>query len=111
MSQVFQEAVWGGVAHDPAQTDFTIAPYPIPPTAASKPYGVAYAPYSYWQRSLDSYTQIMTIVDQHIGDVVKQVTQLPHDVRDNTVIIFTSDHGEYAGRARVSLGQDRNVLR
>ena len=97
MNQLFQQAVWGGIAYDPAQTTFTLAPYPIAPVEGSKPYGVASAPYSYWQRSLDSYTQIMTIVDQRIGDVLKQFIQLPRDVRNNTVIVFTSDHGEYAG--------------
>jgi uncharacterized sulfatase len=55
------------------------------------------APYSYWQRSLDSYTQIMTIVDGRIGEVLKAFGALPMSVQRNTVVVFMSDHGEYAG--------------
>jgi hypothetical protein len=58
------------------------------------PYGIAKASYSYWQRSLESYTQIMHILDDRIGDVINA---LPHAVASNTIIILTSDHGEYAG--------------
>jgi len=36
----------------------------------------------------------MEQVDQRIGQVV---AALPADVAENTVIVFTSDHGEYAG--------------
>ena len=55
------------------------------------------APFSYWQRSLDSYTQIMQVADGAIGQVLQAFVQLPAAVQDNTVIVFTSDHGEYAG--------------
>jgi uncharacterized sulfatase len=88
-TRLFQEAVWGGVADDPNQTTFTIDPYPTPPGV----YGVGKAPHSYWQRSLDSYTQIMSILDAHIGAVV---AAMPPGVAENTVIVFTSDHGDYA---------------
>ena len=54
-------------------------------------------PYSYWQRGLDSYTQVMQFVDTQIGNVLDQLHNLPKDVRDNTVIVFASDHGEYSG--------------
>jgi hypothetical protein len=57
------------------------------------PFGVARGPYSYWQRCLDSYTQIMNILDQNIGVVLDA---LPPGVAQNTIIAFTSDHGEYA---------------
>ena len=36
----------------------------------------------------------MSIVDQRIGEIV---SALPSDVVRNTIIIFASDHGEYAG--------------
>ena len=95
-ARLFQEAVWGGVSDDSGATDFSIVEYPTNPgfTAFVPPFGIAKAPYSYWQRSLDCYTQIMTILDENIGSVLDA---LPRQVADNTVIVFTSDHGEYAG--------------
>lgn len=98
LNQLFQSLVWGGIAYDRAQAGFTVAPYPLPASGTPpQQYGVANAPFSYWQRSLDSYTQIMGIVDQRIGDVLTEFLDLPRRVRENTVIVFTSDHGEYAG--------------
>ncbi len=93
--RTFSDAVWGGVAEDPGQSGFTVQPYPNPnnvPKLVNA--GIGYAPYSYWQRCLDSYTNIMGIVDQRIGEVL---AALPKDVAENTVIVFSADHGEYAG--------------
>jgi arylsulfatase A-like enzyme len=94
-ARAFQEAVWGGVSDDRSATDFSIVEYLTNPafTPFVPPFGVAKAPFSYWQRSLDSYTQIMTILDVSIGAVLDA---LPSQVANNTVIVFTSDHGEYA---------------
>ncbi len=94
-ARLFQEAVWGGVSDDPNATDFSVVEYPTNPAdpKLQPPYGVGKAPYSYWQRSLDSYTQIMTALDDNIGTVLEA---LPAVVRENTIIVFTSDHGEYA---------------
>ena len=85
-----QRARLGGVSDDPSATAFTIAPYPFVPDT----FGIAYAPYHYWRRNLDSYTQVIQIVDERIGEVL---SALPKDVADNTILVFTSDHGEYAG--------------
>ena len=95
-ARFFQEAVWGGVSDASSATDFSIVEYLTNPAFIPfvPPFGVAKAPYSYWQRSLDCYTQIMTILDDNIGSVLDA---LPRQVADNTVIVFTSDHGEYAG--------------
>ena len=71
--------------------------------------GTGVAPFDYWQRGLDSYTQVTQIVDQRIGDVLDQLHKLPQSVIDNTVIVFASDHGEYSG-ARPRSGQDRHRL-
>ena len=94
-ARLFQQVVWGGVSDDPNSTDFSIVEYPTNPKypPLTQPLGVAEAPFSYWQRALDSYTQIMTIVDQNIGLVLDA---LPPQVAKNTVVIFTSDHGDYA---------------
>ena len=94
-TRAFQEAVWGGVTDDPRATDFSIVEYLTNPGFVPfvPPYGVAKAPFSYWQRSLDCYTQIMTILDESVGAVLDA---LPDQFANNTVIVFTSDHGEYA---------------
>jgi uncharacterized sulfatase len=86
----FQAAVWGGAPDDPSATTFTMQPSPIQP----KTYGEGIAPYSYWQRGLDMYTLVQQMVDEQIGRVVASI---PKTVRENTVIVFASDHGEYAG--------------
>ena len=80
---------------DSAQSGYTVQPYPNPnnvPKLQNR--AIGYAPYSYWQRNLDSYTNVMGIVDQRIGEVL---AALPKDVAQNTIIVFCSDHGEYAG--------------
>ena len=94
--QQFSAAVWGGVTTNPRQRGFQVLPYPDGPDGATG-YGVGYAPFYYWQRGLDSYTQITQILDQQIGFVIDQLYQLPRSIRENTIIIFASDHGEYSG--------------
>jgi Sulfatase/TAT (twin-arginine translocation) pathway signal sequence len=88
---------FGGISEDTASANFSIAPYPNTNTYSGYTlagnFGIGLAPYSYWQRSMDEYTLLMTIVDQKIGQVIRA---LPALVAANTVIIFTSDHGDYA---------------
>lgn len=86
----FQEAVWGGVPDDPNVTKFSVHASP----SAPRTYGVGIAPYSYWQRGLDMYTLVQQMVDRAIGDVIAAI---PKSELANTVIVFASDHGEYAG--------------
>lgn len=85
----FTAATWGGVTDMSDFTSFSIEPYPGDATT-----GIGTAPFSYWQRSLDAYTWLCNRVDAQIGDVIEA---LPDDVADDTIIVFTSDHGEYAG--------------
>lgn len=89
----------GGDASDDPSTD-TFALKSLPGYAKSK---IAVAPFSYWERSLDSYTQLMSLVDTEIGNVVNAI---PQDIRDNTIIILTSDHGEYAGAHGILSGKE-----
>jgi uncharacterized sulfatase len=84
-------AQWGGISEDPQQSQFTTTRYPTVPAGR---FSMAYAPYSYWQRNLDLYTQAMTLADVRVGEVIDA---LPPDVASNTVVVFTSDHGDYAG--------------
>lgn len=86
----FMAMVWGGVSDERTEGAFSVVPYPQPPNT----WGVGTAPFTYWQRSLDSYTQIQNLLDGRIGEVL---AALPPAVAANTVVIFTSDHGEYAG--------------
>ncbi len=86
----FQEAVWGGAPDDPSANSFSVTASPLEPQHL----GVATAPYSYWKRGLDMYTLVQQMVDEQIGKVVAAV---PKSLLGNTVFVFASDHGEYAG--------------
>jgi arylsulfatase A-like enzyme len=103
-NRMIQEAIWGGVQDDKDSTDFLITAYPVP--VQGKSIGIGKAPFSYWKRSLESYTQILSIVDQRIGDVVNS---MPQDVARNTIIVLTSDHGEYAGAHGMVSGKTSSV--
>jgi arylsulfatase A-like enzyme len=95
-----QEAIWGGASdqHTPAFTasagadtgGFSVLPSPLHPDTL----GVAIGPYSYWKKGLEMYTLVQQMVDEQIGKVVAAV---PTDQLANTVFVFASDHGEYAG--------------
>ena len=92
--RTFSEFVFsGGASEDTGQQQFTIVPYPRI-TPSEGPLGIAVAPYAYWQRSLDCYTLCLQLVDAEIGKVL---SALPPSVASNTVIVFTSDHGDYVG--------------
>ncbi len=90
--------VWGGISEKTGSKHFSVEAYPGTKTfagyAAPANYGIGLAPYSYWQRGQDVYTKLLTIVDQSIGTVLQA---LPPDVASNTVIVLTSDHGDYVG--------------
>lgn len=47
-----------------------------------------------WLAFLDLYTKLQREVDHHIGHVMRALHSRP-EVAANTVIVFTSDHGEY----------------
>jgi len=47
-----------------------------------------------WLEFLNLYAQIQRDVDHHIGRVLRALQSRP-EVAENTVIVFTSDHGEY----------------
>jgi hypothetical protein len=89
----FQQLVWGGTTDNPVQLGFRVVPYGNNDTG----FGIGRAPFYYWQRGLDSYAQIIQVVDQQIGNVLDQLNRAPQSVIDNTIVIFASDHGEYAG--------------
>jgi arylsulfatase A-like enzyme len=47
-----------------------------------------------WLAFLDLYTKLQREVDKHIGNVLRTLESHP-EVAANTVVVFTSDHGEY----------------
>jgi arylsulfatase A-like enzyme len=49
-----------------------------------------------WLEFLDLYMKLQLEVDHHIGSVLRTLESRP-EVAANTVIVFTSDHGEYGG--------------
>lgn len=101
VAKQFSGSHFGGISEDPASTGFSVVAYPNASAyapayagyAAPNNLGIGLAPYGYWQRGMDVYTLLMGIVDQSIGQVVDAI---PADVAANTVIVFTSDHGDYS---------------
>jgi len=98
-NKTFCEAEWGGVNGTSSVTTFTISPYPSPstPYAGYTPptkLGIGYAPYAYWQKALNLYTYLQTVVDAKIGQVLDAMRP---EVAKNTIVVFTSDHGDYVG--------------
>jgi arylsulfatase A-like enzyme len=49
-----------------------------------------------WARCLDMYLWLQQQVDTQIGRVLDKLASRP-EIDRNTVVVFTSDHGEYAG--------------
>lgn len=105
LNKQFCEVEWGGISENPSAS-FSIAPYPnayspssptytyTPPTKNGQPIGIGYAPFSYWNKALNLYTYLQTILDKQIGRVLDSLSP---EVLKNTVVVFTSDHGDYVG--------------
>jgi arylsulfatase A-like enzyme len=49
-----------------------------------------------WARCLDMYLWLQQQVDTQIGRLLDKLASRP-EIERNTVVVFTSDHGEYAG--------------
>jgi arylsulfatase A-like enzyme len=67
---------------DTAQVSFGTVPYSGPELEQT------------WLPFMDLYLQLLGEVDGHIGAVLNTLASRP-DVAANTVVVFTSDHGEY----------------
>jgi arylsulfatase A-like enzyme len=67
---------------DTAQASFGTVPYGGPELEET------------WLPFLDLYLKLLGEVDNHIGAVLNTLSSRP-DIAANTVILFTSDHGEY----------------
>lgn len=84
------QAIFSAVSFDASSTAFELQDSPIAAGAIKK--GVA--PYAYWQRAQDCYASVVSAVDQQIGRVLDAI---PAEVLANSVIVFSSDHGDYVG--------------
>jgi arylsulfatase A-like enzyme len=51
---------------------------------------------SRWSDFLNLYAKLQRAVDGHVGSVLAALHSRP-EIAENTVILFTSDHGEYGG--------------
>jgi arylsulfatase A-like enzyme len=49
-----------------------------------------------WREFIDLYMSLQLTVDKHVGNILAALGAQP-DVAANTVVLFTADHGEYAG--------------
>jgi arylsulfatase A-like enzyme len=67
---------------DTAQTSFGSVPYDGPELEQT------------WLPFMDLYLKLLGEVDNHVGAVLNTLASRP-DIAANTVILFTSDHGEY----------------
>lgn len=98
VKEVFQYQM-GGIYQDDEASDYTPVPALEPesfwtaPTKLQEGKHKALAAFEYWSKALDSYIQIQQMVDEAFGTFMER---LPDEVRDNSVFVFTSDHGEYA---------------
>jgi uncharacterized sulfatase len=78
----------GAISDDPGDRDFCVRQSPLNDAFYS-----AFAPFDYWTRALDMYTLAMMDVDEQIGQLLENI---PDSILASSVIVFTSDHGEYA---------------
>ncbi len=70
---------------------FAVASISPPLNVPNAPTTYTIAPQSYWTRALDYYCALMTQLDGEIGRVLDAVANT------DTLIVFTSDHGDFAG--------------
>lgn len=86
--QSFTNCWVGGISEDPAEKEFRLEPSKLQDQYQ------ALAPFHYWAKCQDMYTQAIREVDRQIGQFL---CNIPEDVVKETVFVFMSDHGEYAG--------------
>lgn len=56
-------------------------------------------PENYWRKYRWTYAELVKLVDEHIGHVLDALDANP-EIKKNTIVIFTSDHGEMQGAHR-----------
>jgi arylsulfatase A-like enzyme len=81
----------GAISWDPA----TLQPTMPLPSCTDGGLEVGTQPFNYWYKLEQLYLYLQGLVDQQIGVVLNALAASPF--AGNTIVIFTSDHGEYAG--------------
>ncbi|MBD3347002.1 MAG: sulfatase-like hydrolase/transferase [Chitinivibrionales bacterium] len=52
-----------------------------------------------WRKMIANYWGLCSLIDTHIGTILSTMDQ--HDLWDNTIVVFTSDHGDMMGSRRL----------
>ncbi len=81
--------------HAPALPLNDAKPQDYPDTKCSRKRFLNY-PDTYWRQYRWIYGQLVSLVDSHIGKVLDALDAHPV-LKENTLIVFTSDHGEMQG--------------
>ena len=95
IKEVFQYQMGGIYEDDESSTYMPVtspAGFYYAPTNLHQGKHKAIAPKEYWTKALNSYIQVMGMVDNAIGIFMAGI---PDEVRKNSIFILTSDHGEY----------------
>ncbi len=85
------DVIDGAISTARGDQAFTVAPVDPPLAVPNAPTTYTIAPFAYWARALDYYVSLLTKVDAQIARVLAIAAQT------DAVVVFTSDHGEYAG--------------
>ena len=85
--------LWGYIDWDIASVGQ--APYPVACNQQNTPTTTQpVQPFNYWYALQQLYMYLHYRVDQSLGAVLASLQNSPY--AENTIVIFTSDHGEYA---------------
>ncbi|MEM6281685.1 MAG: sulfatase-like hydrolase/transferase [Chloroflexota bacterium] len=92
--------------YDPAQ----VAPHPsMAETFAGKPrvqhnysqhWGMDTLPWETWQKLIAAYQGYVSLIDEQVGRLMAALEQ--NRLADNTIVIFTADHGGFVGNHRLA---------
>jgi len=95
VKEVFQYQM-GGIYEEDEKLKYTSVTQPpgffYAITPVNRPSHKAIAPENYWVMALNSYIQVMGMVDDALGNFMKSLSP---QVFQNSIFVFTSDHGEY----------------
>jgi arylsulfatase A-like enzyme len=82
------------IAEDPAYARGTQGK-PMHVQHISRMWGVDQIPWSQWQKIIACYYGYITMIDDCIGELIRELKE--QGLYDSTLIVFTADHGDWAG--------------
>jgi arylsulfatase A-like enzyme len=89
------DIVNGAISFDINSSQMSVRLIDPPPVESNAPRYTIVAPYAYWAKTLDYYAYLHIKLDESFGRILADVDAMP--VASRPLIVFTSDHGEYAG--------------